>query len=134
MRLLNAKTLQVEEFMDHKVPEYAILSHTWVAGQEASLQDMQKKEGRERSGYEKIRKTCELALQHDLAYAWVDTCCIDKTSSAELSEAINSMMSWYQRSEVCFTYLADVPPGTDIQQQESAFAKSRWFERGWTPS
>ncbi|KAM0499454.1 hypothetical protein ACHAP8_005610 [Fusarium lateritium] len=132
MRLLNAITLEVEEFMDQNVPEYAILSHTWVAGQEVTLQDMQKKEGTERSGFEKIRKTCEMALQYDLEYAWVDTCCIDKTSSAELSEAINSMMSWYQRSKVCFTYLADVPPDTDIHQPKSAFAKSRWFERGWT--
>ncbi|KAL6914645.1 hypothetical protein FSST1_012405 [Fusarium sambucinum] len=132
MRLLNAITLKVEEFMDQNVPEYAILSHTWVAGQEVTLQDMQKKEGTERSGFEKIRKTCEMALQYDLEYAWVDTCCIDKTSSAELSEAINSMMSWYQRSKVCFTYLADVPPDTDIHQPKSAFAKSRWFERGWT--
>jgi hypothetical protein len=34
---------------------------------------------------------------------------IDKTSSAELSEAINSMFRWYQEAEVCYAYLADVP-------------------------
>lgn len=93
---------------------------------------MQKGEGTDRSGYYKIRQTCALALQDNLQYAWIDTCCIDKTSSAELSEAINSMMSWYQRSEVCYTYLVDVPPGTDIHQPASLFAKSRWFSRGWT--
>ncbi|KAF5541089.1 beta transducin [Fusarium mexicanum] len=132
MRLLNANTLEVVEFMDHDVPDFVILSHTWVAGQEVTFQDMQKKEGLERSGYDKIKRTCALALENGYGYAWVDTCCIDKTSSAELSEAINSMMSWYERSEICYTYLADVSPGTNIHEPESLFAKSRWFERGWT--
>ncbi|KAF5714597.1 beta transducin [Fusarium mundagurra] len=86
---------------------------------------MQNNKGMERSGYNKIKQACALALENGYGYAWVDTCCIDKTSSAELSEAINSMMSWYERSEICYTYLADVSPG-------SSFAKSRWFERGWT--
>ncbi|EWG36092.1 hypothetical protein FVEG_00252 [Fusarium verticillioides 7600] len=132
MRLLHANTVEVVEFMDHKVPKYVILSHTWVDGQEVTLQDMQNNKGRERSGYRKIQQACALALENGHGYAWVDTCCIDKTSSAELSEAINSMMSWYERSEICYTYLADVSPGTDIHDSESSFAKSRWFQRGWT--
>lgn len=132
MRLLDANTLEVVEFMDHNVPKYVILSHTWIEGQEVTLQDMQNNKGTERSGYTKIKQACALALENGYGYAWVDTCCIDKTSSAELSEAINSMMSWYQRSEICYTYLADVPPGTNIHEPESSFAKSRWFERGWT--
>ena len=37
------------------------------------------------------------------------SCCIDKTSSAELSEAINSMWQWYENAEVCVVYLPDVP-------------------------
>ncbi|KAF5646569.1 beta transducin [Fusarium sp. NRRL 25303] len=132
MRLLDANTIEVVEFVDHNVPKYVILSHTWIAGQEVSFQDMQNKQGMERSGYTKIKQACALALENEYGYAWVDTCCIDKTSSAELSEAINSMMSWYERSEICYTYLADVPPGTNIHEPESSFAKSRWFERGWT--
>jgi hypothetical protein len=48
----------------------------------------------------------------------VDTCCIDKSNNAELSEAINSMFNWYKRARVCYTYLADVRTGglvsTDI--------------------
>ncbi|KAI1033561.1 hypothetical protein LB505_012975 [Fusarium chuoi] len=132
MRLLDAKTLEVVEFMDHNVPKYVILSHTWITGQEVTLQDMHNKKGMERSGYEKIRQACALALKNGYGYAWVDTCCIDKTSSAELSEAINSMMSWYERSEICYTYLADVPPDTNIREPKSSFATSRWFERGWT--
>ncbi|VTT72085.1 unnamed protein product, partial [Fusarium fujikuroi] len=107
-------------------------SHTWIEGQEVTLQDMQNNKGTERSGYTKIKQACALALENGYGYAWVDTCCIDKTSSAELSEAINSMMSWYERSEICYTYLADVQPGTNIHEPESSFAKIRWFERGWT--
>ncbi|KAF5690182.1 beta transducin [Fusarium denticulatum] len=132
MRLVDANTLEVVEFMDHNVPKYVILSHTWITGQEVTFQDMQNKKGMERSGYTKIRQACALAIENGFGHAWVDTCCIDKTSSAELSEAINSMMTWYERSEICYTYLADVPPDTDIHEPESSFAKSRWFERGWT--
>lgn len=50
---------------------------------------------------------------------------IDKTSSTELSEAINSMFKWYQRSAVCYAYLVDVHSKND-------FTKSRWWNRGWT--
>lgn len=41
--------------------------------------------------FSKIYMTCLQALRDGLDYVWVDTCCIDKSSSAELSEAINSM-------------------------------------------
>jgi hypothetical protein len=64
---------------------------------------------------------------------WIDTCCIDKTSSAELSEAINSMYRWYQKSQVCYAYLVDVPDATtDHSRPESLFQQSKWFTRGWT--
>jgi hypothetical protein len=33
---------------------------------------------------------------------------IDKLSSAELSEAINSMFRWYQQAGICYAYLSDV--------------------------
>jgi hypothetical protein len=67
-------------------------------------------------------------------YVWVDTCCIDKTSSAELSEAINSMFSWYQKADVCYVYLSDYlfPARKDNSLDEEFFKNSRWFTRGWT--
>ncbi|KAF2186699.1 HET-domain-containing protein, partial [Zopfia rhizophila CBS 207.26] len=61
-----------------------------------------------------------------------DRCCIDKSSSAELSEAINSMYRWYNNAKVCYAYLVDVPDDTDARKKDSAFQKSRWFTRGWT--
>ncbi|KAM5537275.1 hypothetical protein V8D89_009005 [Ganoderma adspersum] len=93
---------------------YAILSHTW-----GELSP-------------KICECCILAGKHGYRWVWIDSCCIDKTSSSELSEAINSMYKWYQSSEVCHAYLKDVPTDDEIHADDSAFRKSRWHTRGWT--
>ncbi|KAK7709376.1 hypothetical protein SLS64_006289 [Diaporthe eres] len=70
-------------------------------------------------------------------HIWVDTCCIDKSSSSELSEAINSMFAWYQEAVFCVAILEDYEhPGGENSSQfrpsEDAFLKCRWFTRGWT--
>lgn len=131
MRLLNAKTLLLEEYFDCDVPPYAILSHRWRDG-EVSLQDIQGPPPAHKAGYEKIRQTCLRALEDGLTHAWVDTCCIDKSSSTELSESINSMFRWYQMATVCYAYLGDVDLLPAKNDQASALANSVWFERGWT--
>ena len=107
MRLINTGTGLFKEFIGRKTPEYAILSHTWEE-EEVSYQDYVSGAYSHKKGYEKIRKTLELAKKNNLSYAWIDTCCIDKSSSAELTEAINSMYRWYQRSRTCFVYLSDL--------------------------
>ncbi|KAJ4424529.1 hypothetical protein N0V82_000853 [Gnomoniopsis sp. IMI 355080] len=89
----------------------------------------------EKADFRKIKKTCEVAEQRGYAYAWIDTCCIDKTSSAMLSEAINSMFHWYKESSMCFTYLEDLD--ADVLQHKESEMKDllkqcRWFTRGWT--
>ncbi|KAK1755261.1 HET-domain-containing protein [Echria macrotheca] len=149
MRLVNAQTLRLKEFLGIHVPRYAILSHTW-GPDEVTFQMLESLDpGVERmAGYAKIRGAAMRALRDGFAYVWVDTCCIDKTSSAELSEAINSMFNWYRDASICYAYLEDVPRGTgclaDIRNGweltdpeldevlRSEFAKSRWFTRGWT--
>lgn len=133
MRLINAKSLTIESFFNKDVPQYAILSHRW-GDDEVTLQDMEAVDGRaqKKAGYAKIRRICEQALRHHLNYAWVDTCCIDKTSSAELSEAINSMFTWYRRAEICYAFLEDVSPNTDPHDPGGEFIHSEWFTRGWT--
>ncbi|OAA72168.1 Heterokaryon incompatibility [Cordyceps fumosorosea ARSEF 2679] len=128
MRLLNASTLALEEFFGSAVPEYAILSHRWLDG-EVSLQDLQAGRAASKAGYAKIQKCCAQTLRDGLAYAWVDTCCIDKTSSAELSEALNSMYAWYRDAALCYAFLSDVP---DAAAVPAAFEASAWFTRGWT--
>ncbi|KUI67219.1 Vegetative incompatibility protein HET-E-1 [Cytospora mali] len=128
MRLMNTTTLVIQEFpSEEDLPEFAILSHTWgKTGEECSLQDMTRPEVvSEKPGYRKIKLCCDQALIDGLEWAWVDTCCIDKTSTAELSEAINSMYRWYRKSRICYAYLIDVKTQEDL-------AKSKWFTRGWT--
>lgn len=124
MRLLNARTLALKTFVDD-IPPYAILSHCWE-DDEVVISDLSDLEyAKTKKGFWKIEKTCGEAIKDGLDYVWVDTCCIDKSSSAELSEAINSMFAWYKNSDKCYAYLADVKyPG--------AFARSRWFTRAWT--
>ncbi|RCI14274.1 hypothetical protein L249_6150 [Ophiocordyceps polyrhachis-furcata BCC 54312] len=124
MRLLRTEDYAIEEFAYDDVPEYAILSHRW-AKEELTLQDVQ---GRifNKQGFNKIQGCCLRAQADKLRYAWVDTCCIDKTSSAELSEAINSMYLWYYKAKRCYAYLADV------LYPKASVERSEWFTRGWT--
>ena len=113
MRLLNAKTFQIESVFPDDRPEYAILSHRWAA-EEVSLHEINTKTGQQKQGYAKIRSCCETALANGITHVWIDTCCIDKHSSAELSEAINSMFRYYTLADVCYAYLSDVAPMHDF--------------------
>lgn len=81
---------------------------------------------------DKIIRCCAYAKANGYGYIWVDTCCIDKTSSAELSETINSMGEWYARADVCYAYLYDVDVEEKPREQGSRFRRNKWFTRGWT--
>lgn len=130
MRLLNCSTFQLETFVDSTIPPYAILSHRWQDG-EVLFEDIASGQASEKFGFKKIEETCRQASRNGFTHVWVDTCCIDKSSSAELSEAINSMYRWYHQAAVCYVYLFDVPDGVD-PGQDAVFAQSEWFCRGWT--
>jgi hypothetical protein len=120
MRLLNTRSLQLEEFIGGPGRKYAILSHTWEK-EEVVFPDMADLDkARAKAGFAKIQGACTLAASQGYDYIWIDTCCIDKSSSAELSEAINSMYRWYSWSGVCYAYLCDVNDSTQIEG-------SRWF-------
>ncbi|KAM5546180.1 hypothetical protein V8D89_000306 [Ganoderma adspersum] len=80
----------------------------------------------------KVREACAVARANGFRFIWVDACCIDRSSSSELSEAITSMYSWYASAAVCYAHLADVPIEDDHRAQDSCFRESRWFMRGWT--
>jgi Heterokaryon incompatibility protein (HET) len=118
------------------MPKYAMLSHAWGA-EEVTFNDLMTGTGKSKAGYKKIKFCGEQARRDGLGYFWVDTCCIDKSSSAELSEAINSMFNWFRHASKCYVYLADVSTRTfDADDQSSerpwefAFRESRWFTRG----
>jgi len=95
MRLVNVHTLELEEMPTGYIPRYAILSHTW-GNDEILFEDMNPSKRDSifgRAGYKKITACCNTVRKRrpDLDFVWIDTCCINKSSSAELSEAINSM-------------------------------------------
>jgi hypothetical protein len=145
MRLLHVETRQLQDFVNP--PPYAILSHTWDSI-EVTYQDMQHGTTPSHPGYSKIEYTCTQAVKDNYQWVWIDTCCIDKSSSAELSEAINSMFQWYSRSKVCYAFLSDVDSVDDrllhvvkaghFEDDDhelfhsSQLSRSRWFTRGWT--
>jgi len=156
MRLLSTVTLTLHTF-EGDPPSYAILSHRW--GQhEVLFQDLENGTAKTKAGYYKIQMTCATAAKAGIRWAWIDTCCINKSDSAELSEAINSMYRWYEESTVCYVYLADLPStwrpvtpakfvdisehgrnmawrmGCELEdsQQWNEFQFSQWFNRGWT--
>ncbi|PVH81730.1 HET-domain-containing protein [Cadophora sp. DSE1049] len=146
MRLLDARKLELVDVRDDAVPPYAILSHTW-GDKEITLQELRHMKGRmpssldkrkrtiaDMQGFLKVRDAAALAVMRGYSYIWVDTCCIDKSSSAELSEAINSMYLWYQQAEECYAYLSDVNSAKDEgwAKPNSSLRRSRWFTRGWT--
>ncbi|KAF2852916.1 HET-domain-containing protein, partial [Plenodomus tracheiphilus IPT5] len=124
MRLLDTQTLELRSFTDY-VPPYAILSHCWEE-EEVSFADLSNLEAaRLKKGFLKVQRACERAVKDNYDYLWIDSCAIDKSSSAELSEAINSMFVWYRGARMCYIYLADVDGPSDL-------SKSRWFTRAWT--
>lgn len=125
MRLLNTSTFQLEEFHGSGTPEYIILSHTWGT-EEVTFQEIQEVPlPSHKRGHLKISKCCAQAVRDGYEWAWIDTCCIDKSSSAELSESINSMFKWYQSARICYVYLEDCFNNEDMMQ-------CRWWKRGWT--
>ncbi|EIW80390.1 HET-domain-containing protein [Coniophora puteana RWD-64-598 SS2] len=106
------------------VVKYAVLSHRWSA-EEVSLQDFGKEACRLTTGWKKIVEFCHEVARQGIRFAWIDTCCIDKTSSVELDESIRSMFRWYRNSTVCIVHLAQTESLVELPQDE-------WFSRGWT--
>lgn len=137
--------LSRDTFLSRKnIPPYAILSHRWN-DDEPNYQDITNGTGKEKEGYRKLIFCAEQAERDGIQYFWVDTVCIDKTSSPELQEAIVSMFQWYQDAKRCYAYLQDVRRpmrhdsygvatfgGRHDAHASSQFDASQWFLRGWT--
>ncbi|KAH9889989.1 heterokaryon incompatibility protein-domain-containing protein [Cubamyces lactineus] len=155
MWLLDAHTAELHYYSapkDVPSPGYAILSHRWLNGgrDDQTFQDVQRltaaiqsqrspelpdsqPEILEVQGLNaKISQCCALARVHGFRYVWIDTCCIDRTSSAELTESLNSMFQWYARAAICYAFLYDVKSDEDPYDEGSSFRSSEWFTRCWT--
>ncbi|KAF2651685.1 HET-domain-containing protein [Lophiostoma macrostomum CBS 122681] len=140
MRLLRVQddsSFSLVEYAGKNIPPYAILSHTW-GDEEVTFQDVARSLGKDKHGYRKIKFCGEQAFRDGLQFFWVDACCIDKSSSAELSEALNSMFRYYQRAAKCYVHLSDVSVDTVDQIAQppdlhttALIKQSRWFTRGW---
>ena len=136
MRLLNTRTLELRSFIPYEVPDYVILSHRWGQN-EVTFKDITRypicdtnSPARELMGFSKIEGACKLAADDGYDWIWIDSCCIDKESSADVDKAINSMWTYYTKSNICYVYMADIPDcevGWGI-----SFQDSDWFTRGWT--
>ncbi|KAI0819539.1 heterokaryon incompatibility protein-domain-containing protein, partial [Trametes gibbosa] len=151
MRLIDTHTGLFHWVDNPSDVQYAILSHVWVPGEELTYEGLLKIHSAARSFPHprryifdavpaKVRELCVFADRHGILYVWIDTCCIDRSSSAELSEAINSMYKWYQLASLCVAYLMDVddPRSNAVVSPNPHFmtsdglCASRWFKRGWT--
>ncbi|KAH7349796.1 heterokaryon incompatibility protein-domain-containing protein [Plectosphaerella cucumerina] len=150
MRCLNTTTFEIREadqawFKHHG---YAILSHRWQQSEVLFDQatrcanDLRRTTGRHaNAGMDKILGACITARQLSIEWMWIDSCCINKTYSAELLEALNSMFNWYKDAVVCITFLGDVisrgptsasPDSPAVFHDERTGKPSVWFTRGWT--
>lgn len=151
MRLLNTTTYLLHENDElpgrgNPLPPYAVLSHTWIPTnddgvQEVTYQDMKTdfrrlRLGRLKStGWLKLVRYCDFAASQGFEWAWMDTCCIDKTSPGDTQEAINAMFRWYRDAVVCYAYLVDVvatAQNETTSQVSDLMRQSNWFRRGWT--
>jgi hypothetical protein len=106
---------------------YVMLSHRWESHEPGFKDIPQEGVYRSTSEFDKVRNLCLKARKHKFYWAWIDTCCIDQTSSAEVQKSISSMFSWYRGSALTIIYLSDVVESTD-----QALVLSQWFRRGWT--
>lgn len=143
MRLINVHDLGFEEFFEGYVPPYIILSHRWGAD-EISYKDFLKGRRKQSLGHQKVLSFCELVREQvyvesaslsghlnskRIDWVWIDACCIDKRSSAELSEAINSMFEWYKKAFMCIVYLQDFRRRDD-ESLVYTLSRCEWFSRG----
>jgi hypothetical protein len=132
MYLIDTSTLKLVWFSE-KIPPYAILSHTWGLEEVTFVDFRDVSDIKAKAGFYKIKQTCEQAHEDGLSYAWVDTCCINKESSAELSEALNCMFKWYRDAAICYAYIEDLSEKIELPVTNPSLVEGcKWFSRGWT--
>ncbi|KXT18925.1 hypothetical protein AC579_3584 [Pseudocercospora musae] len=131
MRLLDTSEVTLHEFDSHRAPVYAIVSHRWT-DEEVTYQNFLSGTNRGGRGWQKIIQGCRIARLRNIKWLWIDTCCLDKHSSAELTESVNAMFNYYKVAKQCYAFLPDV----EVQHSDPAFydqlQNSIWFTRGWT--
>jgi hypothetical protein len=132
---LEGEIISRVEYDESNLPQYATLSHTWEED-EVTFEDMALGRGRDKSGYHKLVRCGKQAANDGLGFFWADTCCVDRSSSAQLSEATNKTFQWFRNATKCYVFLADVSCPTESdsppKQVLEALWSSKWFTRSWT--
>jgi hypothetical protein len=150
MWLLHSRQLRLEQLFDSDIPEYTILSHRWE-DHEVSYQKLLEvikpspihalldttPGTLDNPQFAKIQKCRDKAIKQNFQWVWIDTCCMNEESNAELSEAINSMDRWYENEAFYFVYMSDVErTQLDAHGRKTDdfgnFLRCKWFTRGWT--
>ncbi|KAF2845149.1 HET-domain-containing protein [Plenodomus tracheiphilus IPT5] len=129
MRLIDTTTGELKYFIGSNIPHYAILPY--LGRGRGNIQDYLGGQHENVQGFEKIAQTCRVTRERSIQYVWVDTCCIDKTSSAELSEAINSMYRWYERAAECYAFLSELPADADMELELIASPELEFYDGSW---
>jgi hypothetical protein len=128
------------EFIGDKIPQYAILSHTWgVDGEEGTFKDLMKGTGKSKAGYQKIRFCGEQAATDSLQYFWSTVVALTNQAAPSFQRLSTLCFAGtiYHDAGKCYVYLSDVSISGSIKNDqfsqwtwEPAFRKSRWFTRG----
>ena len=109
--------------------KWIMFSHTWE-GKEPTLKDVNLVNSVWKLDDSplnmKLRQFCTTASEDGYRWAWSDTCCIDKDTSAILSQSLTSMYTWYEEAAETLVYLADV------SSEFGDLTMSRWMTRAWT--
>ena len=111
--------------------KWIMFSHTWE-GKEPTFLDVNRvgsiEELDKSSLNDKLRRFCQTVCEDGYRWAWSDTCCIDKSTSAILSQSLISMYTWYAEAAATLVHLADVLSESELGD----LTKSRWMTRAWT--
>jgi hypothetical protein len=148
MQFLATDSLHRVSFADRPPIEYAILSYTWTQPPEELTHADAGRIARARltggdwpgchtAGYRRVVQGCHQARALGIRYLWVDSLCVDRSSSAEVAESVTASFRLLWDAAVCIVHLSDLPPppanhGDSVAELERAFSGCRWFTRGWT--
>ncbi|USP76565.1 HET-domain-containing protein [Curvularia clavata] len=141
-------------FRMNDLPRYVIFSHRWLSQNEhggdvtfkefndsedqirqaAAIRNPEKRKAEiERLGlrtpaFDKLLRAVEVARGLWASHIWIDSCCINRDNSSELTEALNSMYRYYKEADTCLVYLHDFGGSSEPYE----FSNQQWFKRGWT--
>ena len=133
MKLLHTQTYRLDEFFDSDYPTYAILSHTWRSSDALSSSHLAYDPRLDRClpVHEKVIQACQKADSHGIHHLWVDSLCIDASSTADIDEAVNGSFRWLRKSALCLAYLDDLPADGSVLG-ENTWRHCRYWSRAWT--